>query len=369
MRSDAISTIRTMPARRGLLTRLVRHRVWSPLNDAAHWNRLISAVNPLWSVNAVQARVVRVVDEARAVRSLWLKPNARFRGFRPGQHVLLDLDVDGVRQARCFSLSHAPRADGLLRLTIKCKQDGPVSHAAHALRVGQIVRLSQAQGSFAPRNTSSKLLLMSAGSGITPMLSLLHGFAAQTPARDVVMLHVCRSSVDMIASTELRDLKDQLPGLRVLLHTTEASGRLDPGQIADAIPDWAEREALLCGPDEFMRGVEAMYAQAGRLDQLSSESFGRRAADIDADAPSHAVVAANSEQVFTALSGQSLLEAAEAAGLTPRFGCRRGICRTCQCVKRSGTVVNTLTGQVSGPGEELIQLCISTPHSAVELAL
>ena len=72
---------------------------------------------------------------------------------------------------------------------------------------------------------------------------------------------------------------------------------------------------------------------------------------------------------FSAKAGQSLLDAAEAAGLQPRFGCRRGICRTCQCRKRSGTVRNQLTGQLSGPGEELIQLCISTPQSALELVL
>jgi ferredoxin len=144
---------------------------------------------------------------------------------------------------------------------------------------------------------------------------------------------------------------------------------LDADKIAQLVPDWRERETLLCGPDGFMRVVEAMYADAGISERLQSESFGRRAAPIDADASAHAVAYGNAEQMFTVMAGQTLLDGAEAAGLTPRFGCRRGICRTCQCVKRSGTVTNLLTGQQSGPGEELIQLCISTPQSAVELAL
>ena len=72
---------------------------------------------------------------------------------------------------------------------------------------------------------------------------------------------------------------------------------------------------------------------------------------------------------FDVASGQSLLDGAEAAGLQPRFGCRRGICRTCQCRKLSGSVLNVLTGLPSGAGEEWIQLCISTPQSAVDLAL
>lgn len=369
MHSDPDHTPQATSTRSGVMTRVWRHRAWSPLNDVQHWNRLISLVNPLWSLSEPLARVVRVVDEAHAVRSIWLKPNARFRGFRPGQHVLLELDIDGARQARCFSLSHAPRADGLLRLTIKRQAHGRVSPAAHALRPGQMVRLSQAQGEFAPRSPDRKLLLLSAGSGITPMLSLLHGFAASRSARDVVLLHACRSVDDLIAPTELHALADRLPGLRVLLHLTGTSGRLDATRVAAMVADWAEREALLCGPDDYMRGLEAMYARAGLQDQLQSERFGQRPAAIDAEAASHTVHATNTKQLFTAANGQSLLDAAEAAGLKPRFGCRRGICRTCQCVKRSGTVVNTLTGQVSGTGEELIQLCISTPHSAIELLL
>jgi ferredoxin len=90
---------------------------------------------------------------------------------------------------------------------------------------------------------------------------------------------------------------------------------------------------------------------------------------VDPEAAEHRITHDNAAQVFTVKAGQSLLEGAEAAGLQPRFGCRRGICRTCQCKKISGTVTNLLTGQVSGPGEELIQLCISTPQSALELAL
>jgi ferredoxin-NADP reductase len=347
----------------------LRHPLWAPLNQPEHWNRLASAMNPVWSFTEPQARAVRVVDEALGVKSLWLKPNGRFDGFRPGQHVLLELEIDGARHGRCFSLSHAPRPDGLLRLTIKRKDGGPVSHAAHALRAGQVVRLSQAQGEFAPRTSDSKLLMLSAGSGITPMMSHLHALASVGSTRDVVLLHSSRTDADLIFSDELRQLASRWPQLRVHLHTSRTNGHLDPQAFATSVPDWTDREALLCGPDGFMRTIVAIYDVAGRSDQLQSESFGRRAAVIDPDAAEHAVSCATTEKTFLAKTGQSLLDAAEAAGLQPRFGCRRGICRTCQCRKRSGTVVNVLTGQISGPGEELIQLCISTPQSAIDLAL
>jgi len=348
--------------------RFLRNPLWAPLNQPEQWNRLASAFNPVWSFTEPRARVVRVVDEAPGVKSLWLKANGRFDGFRPGQHVLLELEVNGARHARCFSLSHAPRADGLLRVTIKRKTDGPVSSAAHKLDVGQVLRLSQAQGAFAPRSSDGKVLMISAGSGITPMMSLLHGFAATGSSRDVVLLHVCRTDADMIFGDELRQLESRWPQLRLHLHGTQADGHLNEQGLTTYVPDWAERETLLCGPDGFMRTIEDMYAVAGRSELLQSESFGRRAAAIDPYATEHAVSFGASAQSFTAKSGQSLLDAAEAAGLQPRFGCRRGICRTCQCRKQSGTVLNLLTGQTSGPGEELIQLCISTPQSAIELA-
>jgi len=351
------------------MRRFWRHPLLAPFNQPEAWNRLASAVNPVWSLTEPRARVMRVVDEAPGVKSLWLKPNARFGDFLPGQHVLLELEINGARHARCFSISNAPRNDGELRLTIKRKDNGALSTAAHALKAGQVVRLSKAQGNFAPRATAGKLLLLGAGSGITPMMSVLDGLADEGSTRDVMLVQCSRSADDMIFADELLKLPARMPRLRVHPHATASQGRLNAKKIAELVPDWNERETLLCGPDGFMRIVESMYADARLADRLQSESFGRRAAPVDPHASAHAVTCENAEQLFTVATGQSLLDGAEAAGLSPRFGCRRGICRTCQCRKRSGTVMNLLTGQISGQGDELIQLCISTPQSAIELAL
>ena len=348
------------------IRRLWRHPLWAPLNDSAAWDRVAQVLDPAWSFTETRARVLRVVDEAPGVRSLWLRPNRRFAGFLPGQHVLLELEIAGARQARCFSLSQAPRADGLLRLTIKAKPGGPVSTAASALRPGQVVRLGPAQGDFRPREDRAPLLMLAAGSGITPMMALLQAMAGTQPDRDVVLLQVARTPDDRIFADELQALAPRFPGLRLQFHHSAMQGRPGAAAIAAAVPDWRERETLLCGPDGFMRQVEAMFDAVGQRGRLQSESFGRRAPPVDPDATQHAVAYGEAAS-FVARAGQTLLDAAEAAGLQPKFGCRRGICRTCQCRKRSGTVTNLLTGRASGPGEEWIQLCISTPDSAVEL--
>ncbi len=354
--NDRVSTVR----------RVLRSPLLAPLNQADAWSRLASAVNPAWSLVESRAQVVRVVDEAPGVRSLWLKPNGRFAGFQPGQHALLELDINGARHGRCFSFSSAPGADGLVRLTIKRKDKGLVSAAAHALRPGQVVRLGRAQGAFAPRTPDQPLLMLAAGSGMTPMMSLLGAMANAGSARDVVLVQSASTPGDLLFAWPLDELAARLRGLKRHAHVSSDGGRLDAAAIAVLVPDWASRETLLCGPDGFMAMVEAMHADAGIQGRLTSESFGRRAAPVLPGAVSHAV--SLSGATFDVAGGQSLLDGAEAAGLQPRFGCRRGICRSCQCRKLAGTVLNQLTGQVSGPGEELIQLCISTPQSALELA-
>lgn len=367
--SGEIMTQTVPSAATQVLPNLFRHPAWAPLNDRSAWQRLTTAINPLWTLGEVRARVVGNIVEAPGVHSLWLKPNRHFRGFQPGQHVMLELDVAGVRHSRCFSLSAAPRPDGLLRLTIKRKQGGLISSAAQQLRPGQTVGLSQASGEFAPRDAGAPLLMISAGSGITPMLSILDGLAMSESNTNLVLIHSARHQADLIGANELQTRRGQLPQLQIHSHLSADAGRFDPLDLPRLVPDWHQRDALLCGPDGFMQAIESFYADTGSSAKLTTESFGRRAAPIDANADRHTITSEISEHMFTARSGQSLLEAAEVAGLKPRFGCRRGICMSCQCRKRSGTVKNLLTGQLSSPGDELIQLCISTPQSAVELAL
>jgi len=349
------------------LTRLLKHPLWAPLNDLASWERLSTRLNPMWSLSSIRASVVRLVDEGSQMRSIWLKPSWRFTGFQAGQHVLLELDCDGVRRSRCFTLSRAPSPDGLLRLTIKRKPEGPVSQQAHRLEVGQNVRISQAQGSFV-LPSQGRLLLLGGGSGITPLLAMLDALRT-SPARDVVLVFSQRERAQAVFTEALDSMLKQLPKLRLIQHFSAEVGRLEARSLATLVPDWRARSTLMCGPDAMMQSFEQLYAEAGLMQQLHSERFGRRAAAADAGASSHAIAAEKSKQVFTAFSGQSLLDAAELAGMKPKFGCRSGICRSCTCRKLSGTVRDNRTGRQSGPGDELIQLCISTACSAVTLAL
>lgn len=338
-----------------------------PLNDAHAWNRLVQTVKPLWSLTEIRAKVLRIEWECNDVFSLYLKPNHLFSGFTPGQHIALQLELDGVRKARYFSLSSAVKGNGELRLSIKINPNGTVSKAASLLKAGQIVRISQASGSFASGPIERPVLLISAGSGITPMLSLLHSWSQLTDKPKVVLIHSCQSAEQFILAKELQTLVHSWPELQVHTHFSAKQGRISIKQLIDLVPDIADRKTYLCGPTPFMAMIQSYFEQKGLSTQLEQEYFGQLSFSADPNAEQFTVFNAEAQASFDAKNGQSLLEAAESAGLKPTHGCRRGICMSCQCKKISGVVMNQLTQIASSNDEEWIQLCVSTPLSNLQL--
>ena len=351
------------------LSPLWRSAWLNPLNDAVAWNTLLQTLNPLWSVTEARAKVLRIEWETADVFSLYLKPNRMFKGAQPGQHIAIQLQHNGALKSRTFSVSNAPNGNGVLRLTIKINPNGTLSKAASALQPGQVIGISQASGAFTPSESGHPLLLLSAGSGITPMMAMLSHWAKQSVKPDVFLVQCCRTEQDVIFAKELQTLVHQWPQLRVHLHFSQNASHLGPEQLLALVPDLAERETLLCGPEGFMAWVKALYQQHGLSAQLKQEHFSQLRFEAKPNAERFTVFNGQAQPGFTAMNGQSLLEAAEQNGLKPTHGCRRGICMTCQCRKLSGIVHNQLTNTQSSNGEEWIQLCISTPMSDLQIEM
>ena len=244
-----------------------------------------------------------------------------------------------------------------------------LSQAVGKLKRGAVVRLSQAGGTFTHARPERGVLMLSAGSGITPMIAMLQDWAKHDTRPDVLMIHSCRDEADWILREDLRTLVHQWPQLKIRPVFTAAEGRLDTERLQALAPDFALRDTLLCGPEDFMEWIAAFYRKQGLSRQLKQEHFQARRTEIRPDAARYEIFVADGRAVFHALNGQPLLEAAEVAGLTPVHGCRRGICKTCTCRKLGGTVHNQLTDTLSGSGEEWIQLCVSTPVSNLHLEL
>jgi stearoyl-CoA 9-desaturase NADPH oxidoreductase len=342
-----------------------------PFNDPVALNELAQRLLPRTALSEIRARVEQVTAVTSDTRSFVLHANRHWPGFSAGQHVLVTMDVRGRRLQRCFSISSAPTRTRRFTLTVKRQSENGVTAWMHDhLTVGTIITLSAPVGQFSlTQPAPDRILMLSAGSGITPLMAMLQTLHAQHYAGDVVLLHSCKRTTDAIFASELSAMAALWPALKLRLHFTDSHGRLNAHRLAELVPDFAERYSLLCGPPAFADWVRALYQERGAGERLHSESFGPPRGSVRDSAQSNTVRCEKSEQSFTANAAQSLLLAAEAAGLSPRHGCRIGICRSCQCLKRSGSVENLLTGVICSEPDQLIQLCISVAQSQLSLDL
>jgi ferredoxin-NADP reductase len=357
------------------LTLNLRDRVLrSPLVDlltGPHGlDRYTELVEPTWTVGDSRAKVVAVRRQTRRSVTLTLEPNAAFAAGsapRAGQHVNLSVEVDGRRHTRCYSPANAEN-DRLIELTIGVHDGGVVSrHLYRNARPGMVVGLDGVGGEFVlPANRPRRILFVSGGSGITPVLSMLRTMRGEGSDREIAFIHYARTPQEACYLDELASMS----GVRVLHGYTRSSdqgdlvGRFGPEHLAAAMPsaDDTDTAVFVCGPPALVDAVKEHCPNA------RSESFVPPVFSVPAEATGGRIAFANSGVDVTD-DGRSLLEQAEAAGLKPESGCRMGICHTCTRRKTSGAVKNLITGAVSTADEEDVQICVTAPVGDVELAL
>jgi stearoyl-CoA 9-desaturase NADPH oxidoreductase len=369
------------PARR-LAERRGARRRFSPLGllealATPHGvDRYLELVHPMLTVRELRAVVTSVERTTAGSVTLTVRPTRQWKGFAAGQFVQVAVDIDGVRRTRCYSPSCSQhRADGCIEITVKAHQDGLVSQYLHAhAEPGLVLGLSPADGTFTlPTPRPQKVLLVSGGSGITPVLSMLRTLTEEGYAGEIVFLHYASSEADVAHRAELRAIAARYDNVRlVLAYTRQESGgdlhgRFDETHLADAAPWYAaDGQTYLCGPPGLMATVTEHYAKKGIADSLHVEEFTPPAfAPVDGEATGTVTFGATTVEN----SGATLLEQAEAAGLNPEYGCRMGICFTCTKVKTAGCTRNVRTGELHTDPDQEIQLCISAPVGDVAIDL
>ena len=378
-----------MPARRppisrplGLLAapiaRLLAAPALRPLLDEHVVDFFAGKLSADLSLRRVLARVEAVRSEARDVRSFVLRPNYNWRGIRAGQHVQVTVEVAGVRLTRVYSPSSAPAAGDTITLTVKRHDGGRVSGYLHEhLAVGDVVELSQAFGDFTlPDPAPPKLLMIAGGSGITPLMAIVRDLVARAVATDVVFVHYADTRLDLIFADDLVALAAQHPNLHVHFGITGTpaaapglAGRFCGAHLDRIAPDAVERHTLVCGPRGLLDAVEVLWRERGHPESPRGEAFSPATVVSTAARAEVALRFARSHREARGNTDVPLLVQAETAGLTPRNGCRMGICNSCTCRKQSGAVRNLLTGTVTDEPDEEIRLCISVPTSDVTLDL
>src|ERR1700704_2778637 len=169
----------------------------------------LELVNPLWSTRELRGRIEEIRRETEDAATVLIKPGYRWPGHKPGQYVRIGVDIEGVRHWRAYSLTSDPyRPDGLISITVKNVDEGKVSpYLVRRGRPGTIVSLGGVEGEFVlPDSLPEKLLFISAGSGITPIMSMLRHLDQSGELGDAVLLHSARRADEVIFGDELRDM-------------------------------------------------------------------------------------------------------------------------------------------------------------------
>jgi ferredoxin-NADP reductase len=343
---------------------------------ASHY---VELVNPLWTTHALQARIEAVWDETKDSRTLTLRPGRNWRGHRPGQHVRLGVPIGGRHYTRTYSLSSAPeRDDGCITITVKAVAGGRMSHhLVRNVKVGDYLPLGLPQGEFyIPDAQPVKPLFITAGSGITPVMSMLRSLIAQERLPDAVHIHYAPHAYDVIFGNELRELAAKHPRYclrlvytRELGETRSAERHFSPAQLDELAPDWRRRECYACGPQALLDAVESHWQQAGLARHLHTERFRAPLARLDGEARGGTVQFTAAGKTVQADGATPLLRVAEDAGLNPAHGCRMGICHTCPRKLLAGQVRDLRTGAVHGEPGENVLICVSAAAGDCEIEL
>jgi ferredoxin-NADP reductase len=322
--------------------------------------------------------VVAVQPETRDAASLVIRPGADWAGHVPGQYVRVGVDVDGVRQWRAYSLTHGPRPDGCLSITVKAVPGGTVSpFLVHGVEIGTLLHLEQAAGDFVLAEDHQKLLFVTAGSGVTPVIGMLRNLFPVTDdgvvrrsTRDIVVVHVAPSRPDSIFLRDLEALH-AAGAIRLVPRYDDQHGLLDVDHLDELVPDLTGRTTYACGPTGLLDALAAHHDRAGLA--LHVERF--RPVLVE-PGDGGTVTFAGSDVVVEADGATPLLQAGEDAGVLMPSSCRMGVCFGCVVPLREGAVRDLRNGTVTtavpgetAPGGVPVQTCISAAAGACRFDL
>lgn len=314
----------------------------------------------------MRGRVLDIRPETADSATLVIKPARGFAfDYQPGQYIGIGVPVHGRWRWRSYSLTSAPRDKGsadtrTVTITVKAMPEGLLSsHLVGGLTPGTVVRLAAPTGNFVmPDPAPTSVLFLTAGSGITPVMSMLRTLRRRGQVRDVVHLHSAPTAADVMFGGELAELGRSHPGYRLHVRATRTEGRLDLSDIEAVVGDWRDRQTWACGPEGLLTDAERHWAAAGLDDNLHLERFA--AARTATPGQGGTVTFARSTRSRNADAATSLLEAGEQAGVQLPFGCRMGICHSCVVGLIEGRVRDLRTGAEYEPGSR-VQTCVCAP--------
>lgn len=353
----------------------------------SYFNPIVKSILPGWDLagRGQLARVLEIQKHNDNAVTLKIQAPDSWSGFIPGQYVTCEFEIDGVRRKRNYSISSSASLFeklGQFEICVHRVDGGVVSNfILDRLRLDTLFAISEAQGEFARELQTRHLngedaqkkpvLFLAAGSGITPMRSLLS--SGQHADAESFLIYSTANQASQVFSKAFKALDETQEQFHFFAHTTrehEGDKRLDAESISSLCPQVKDCEIFICGSNSFTQAmIEALTSLGVNKDAIHFESFD--------SVMVHAGSVSQESQVHFSRSGKtakdsqaiSVLEQAENLSLNPKNACRMGVCHSCTCTKKSGVVRNMLTGELSSPDEEEIRICISQAVGDVEIEL
>jgi len=301
-------------------------------------------------MNLLLAQIERQTHDTKTLR--FQVPKERRFCAKPGQFLTFQWMIDGRRVRRSYTVSSSPAHENYVEITPKRMENGCVSvFLNERAKPGLAVEASGPYGQFYFDETLHKsVVLIAAGSGITPMISMLRYIDDLELATAVTLLYCVRTSADIIFETELSRLSRSLPNFKYELCLSRPdptwkgrSGRLTEEFVSESLTDLDSPTFFLCGPKGFMDNARHVLLALGVApDRILQESFGENKSPAESrpveTGTVETVVFIHSQKVCQVSAGSTLLDLAERNGVQIPFGCRQGQCGTCATRVLSGIV-------------------------------
>lgn len=337
-----------------------------------YFSPIIESLFPNYSFDSIKAEITDIIRERNDVVSLVLVPGKKFQSFIPGQYVEVTIKINAVRYSRIFSISSSLmqlHKDNTIVLTIQKQKNGKVTSWIHEnSKIGDIIEISRPAGEFVLPIESKKVVFIAGGSGITPFRSMIY----QTIERNipVTLLYYCNTTDDLIFRDELISLRNK--NTNIILIDSASQGYIHANHLKYNIEDKENSLFYVCGPEPMLNSAQKILSEIDIKDEhIIIERF-RPIQSIPQDI-GHlegwvTISKANNLKVHVD-ADSSILQSLELNGVFPNHGCRMGICKKCQCTKKSGIVYNKVSQRFSESYEEKIEICSSIPVGNVEIEL
>jgi ferredoxin-NADP reductase len=362
-------------------------------------NFLNPVTTQTWTNGRHMVRCVKAIQETWDVRTFCFMADQPMVFFlKPGQFVTLELEIDGQPIMRSYTISSSPSVPYSFSLTIKRVPGGKVSNWLHDnLKEGDVLPVHGPVGLFnAIDFPAEKVLFLSGGVGITPVMSMARWFFDTNGAVDMVFVHSARTPKDIIYHRELRHMASRIDNFKLHLICEKYEigetwsgyrGYLSRAMLDLIASDFMEREIFCCGPTPYMAAIKRLLEAAGfDMKRYHEEAFGPTPPEIREEVREHAAEAAEAAAEIPAgamnlveftgtgksirvAPGETVHSAAAKVGLHIPKACGMGICGTCKVMKTAGEVEMEHNGGITDEdvAEGYILSCCSIPKGDVAI--